>query len=233
MPTAEAVEVEVETVPEPGPTEITAEAAPRGIAGRWLRRSKPSDHVTTTPSPVPTLAATAAETAAEVTAETETEVEVAPPATVDSATPGIVHEPTWTETENQWRCLVAEAAAGRVARSTDSDTGANTIVSDPTPAQTTGRWRRLVAEAGIRSDDESDDGDAEADERIDVSVEPAAMREVLDLTTQPASAPVTPVGAPTVSREIERLPRVGSDLRVMIDALRGKPEPVSDRRREA
>ena len=150
------------------------------------------------------------------------EVEVAPPAAVGSSTPRIVHEPTWSETENQWRRLVAEAAAGRAARSPEADAGANTIVSDPTPAQTTGRWRRLVAEAGIR-DDESADAEDEVEEPVDVSVEPAAMREVVDLTTQP-SAPVTAGGAPTVSREIERLPRVGSDLRVMIDALRGKPE---------
>jgi hypothetical protein len=183
----------------------------RQARSRWLRRaSADKTDSAQTLSPESTPAAAGAADAAEAT------IEIASAAEIEVSSEGIVREPSWNDTEDQWRRLVSEAGSGRSISSSAADAEIDIIVPALTPAETTGRWRRLVAEAAQSTDIEPG---AEID--LDVVAEAALVPPVIDLTSEPSSRPVVEVGH-SAATEIERLPRVGGDLRVMINALRRK-----------
>ena len=189
-----------------------AEVGPETLHGRpksrWLRRAH-RDDPSSIETPSPELAP-AAEAVPEVT------IEIVPAPTLEVATDVIVPEPTWNETEDQWRRLVAEAASGPTVASPATDAGVDIIVPAATPEETTGRWRRLVAEVTDSADDVEP---VPTGVHVDLVVEEAVASAVVDLRTEASSRPSVDVGA-AASMEIERLPRVGSDLRVMINAIR-------------
>ncbi|MGO9876142.1 MAG: hypothetical protein ACLPVY_20405 [Acidimicrobiia bacterium] len=190
---------------EAEPAERSPQTSPSPAKSRRLRRAKPHDRDrSATPSP---------DAAPVVAAEVPIDVTAASP--TDVATEAIVPDPTWNETEDYWRRLIAEAASSQTLVSSGADVEVNKIVPAPTPTETTGRWRRLVAEA-----QSSDDEPARADVAVVASVEPVLTPAIVDLTTE-AHSRVIEVG-PAASQEIERLPRVGGDMRVMIDTLRRK-----------
>ncbi len=188
--------------------EVGPKAEPSGATGRWLRRTKPGRH---------DQRPAAAEL--EPVVETDTEL-VAPMA--DLSNEPIVLEPTWNQTEDHWRRLVAEAALDRVA--TEDDASTVEIIPAPTAKVIEGRWRRLVAEVAAGQTDDAlaaavDDDDAT---EIDI-VEPVTHAPaVIDLTSEVRSRPLAE------ANPIERLPRVSGDMRVMINALRRKARRDDD-----
>ena len=176
---------------------------------RRLRRAQ-QDEARSVETHSPELAP-AAEAVAEVT------IDVVPAATPEVATDVIVPDQTWNETEGQWRRLIAEVATARTIASPAADTELDVIVPSPTPAETTGRWRRLIAEAAQSADVEPAPTEVHVEPVAEATVAPA----VIDLRTESQARPSPNVGA-VRSPEIERLPRVGSDLREMINTIRRK-----------
>ena len=110
-----------------------------------------------------------------------------------------------------------EIATARTITSPTADTEFDVIVPSPTPAETTGRWRRLIAEAAQSADVEPAPTEVHVEPVTEATVAPA----VIDLRTESQARPSPNVGA-VRSPEIERLPRVGSDLREMINTIRRK-----------
>jgi hypothetical protein len=171
-----------------------------------LRRAEPDDRDRgATPSP---------DAAPVAATEVPTDIAAASPSEVE--TEAVVPDPTWNETEEYWRRLIADAASSQTVVSPRADAEVDNIVPAPTPTETTGRWRRLVAEAAQIRDDET----ARTDVTIVETVEPVLIPAIVDLTTEPPSR-IIDVG-PAASQEIDRLPRVGGDMRVMINTLRRK-----------
>jgi hypothetical protein len=177
-----------------------------------LRRAKPDDRergATPSPDAAPVAAA-------------DVPVDLAAASPSEVATEAVVPDPTWNETEEYWRRLIADAGSTQTVVAPEADAEVDNIVPAPTPTETTGRWRRLVAEAAQSSDDEP----ARTDVAVVGIAEPVLVPATVDLTTEPQSR-VIDLG-PAASRDIERLPRVGGDMRVMINALRRKAHKDDD-----
>ena len=146
------------------------------------------------------------------------------PAPVEVADEPIVPDPTWSETEDHWRRLVAGARRdGSDDAGDDTDATPDVIVPAPTPKVIEGRWRRLVAEVALDTDAEAaavvEPARRALESGIESIMEPASA--LIDLTAEPTSCRTGDV-APAASNDIERLPRVGSDMRGVLNALRGK-----------